>query len=343
MGKLVPVLALSVALGLLGATGAGAGEYHFGATLLCSDCHTMHYSQRHAYDSGDPRSPALPSGGPREYLLLNADSQLCLGCHDGQTFAPDVLGANTGTHVRQAGALTTGTAPHEAWKGHTIGPRATPPGGSMAIRLQCYNCHTAHGNAYYRNLVNSTSHVTYAKGTNDTSKAVFLRSWTLGAIATNYAVDNVDFNEPDPRRSEMSQFCKGCHTDFHGAQSDLNMGGTGGTGWLRHPAGDANIGAAGGGHSSLAQFRTARYRVKVMSPSGDWGTQGEEWPAAPGNLTPSCMSCHKAHGNQNPFGLIFLSRSAASLGEEGGYAPGQAQDTVTGLRNLCGQCHVQGN
>ena len=343
MGKRGFALVLSAALGLLGATAAMAGEYHFGATLVCADCHTMHYSQQHAYDSGDPATPALPSGGPREYLLRNRDSFLCLSCHDGQTFAPDVLGANTGTHVRQAGALTAGATPYEAWKGHSIGVTAVPPGGAMSLKLQCVNCHGPHGTAYYRNLIASAAQVTYTKGTNDTTKAAFLRSWTLGAIATNYAVDNVDFNEPDPKQSAMGRFCKGCHTDFHGVQGDWNMGGSGGTEWLRHPTGDVNIGAAGGGHSSLDRFKSGLYRVKVMSPAGDWGTQGTPWMAAPGTLTPTCISCHKAHGNQNAFGLIYLSRFAASVSEEGGYAAAQSADTATGMRNLCGQCHTQGN
>jgi hypothetical protein len=345
MGAGTLTLSLAVAWIMLGAVGATAGEYHYGSTLVCSDCHTMHYSQQHAWGSGDPPAPPLPTGGPREYLLRNQESELCLGCHDGQTFAPDVRGANTGTHVRLAGALTTGAAPYEAWKGHSIGVAAIPPGGSVSIKLQCYNCHNPHGSAYYRNLVNNTAQVTYAKGTNDTTKAVFLRSWTLGNIANNYSVDSVDYNEPDSKKSAMGQFCRGCHTDFHGAQGDSNMGGSGGTAWLRHPTADANIGALGGDgeHSSLNQFASGLRRVKVMSPSGDWGTQGVAWSGAPGNLTPTCTTCHKAHGNQNPFGLILLSRFATTVSEEGGYAGGQTADVATGMRNLCGQCHAQGN
>ena len=343
MRRHLVVFGLTVLVWSAGVGIARAGEYHYGATLVCSDCHTMHYSQQHAWDSGNPPTPPLPGGGPRDYLLRNKESQLCLTCHDGQTFAPDVMGANTGTHVRQAGGLTTGAGPYEMWKGHTLGVRAVAPGGSVAIRLECNNCHEPHGSVYFRNLVNHTSEITYAKGTNDTDKAVFLRSWTLGDIATNYGVDNVDFNEPEPKKAAMGQFCRGCHTDFHGAQGDSNMGGAGGIGWLRHPTADANIGAVGGGHSSLTQFGSGLRRVKVLSPSGDWGTQGVPWPGAPANLTPTCITCHKAHGNQNPFGLILLSRFAASVTEEGGYAAAQTPDLATGMRNLCGQCHVQGN
>ncbi len=61
------------------------------------------------------------------------------------------------------------------------------------------------------------------------------------------------------------------------------------------------------------------------------------------DAAPGCLSCHKAHGNQNPFGLMFLNGNATAIDEEGGYATGQTQDLVQGYRNLCGQCHSQGN
>jgi hypothetical protein len=61
------------------------------------------------------------------------------------------------------------------------------------------------------------------------------------------------------------------------------------------------------------------------------------------NSSPGCVSCHKAHGNQNPFGLIFLGQQATSVDDQGGWNAGQPQTLQEGLRNLCGQCHPQGN
>ena len=43
------------------------------------------------------------------------------------------------------------------------------------------------------------------------------------------------------------------------------------------------------------------------------------------------MSCHKAHGNTNAFGLVFQT-GAANPGENG---------DGTQAKALCGQCHVQ--
>ncbi len=55
--------------------------------------------------------------------------------------------------------------------------------------------------------------------------------------------------------------------------------------------------------------------------------------------SPFCQSCHKAHGNQNPFGLIYMARSGGTITEEGT----TTGDPKVGIRNLCGQCHGQGN
>ncbi len=83
-------------------------------------------------------------------------------------------------------------------------------------------------------------------------------------------------------------------------------------------------------------FAMKAYRVKVLSTSGAWGDQGTPlYPPASGtlptDLTPSCMSCHKSHGNQNPFGLIYATGSAP-IGENGDGS----------FADLCKQCHIQG-
>lgn len=323
---------------------AAAGEYHYGPTLLCADCHTMHFSMNHQWD--EPASvttaPAadgnwMPAAGPNNFLLkASSPNQLCLACHDGMTFAPDVMGPNTNDYVRQAGALTNGVAPHENFKGHTLGIRATAPGGFANLALECISCHAYHGNPAYRNV----DAISYAKGTNDTSKDVFLRSHIPGNLANNYSIDNVDFNEPRTNGSQMGDFCRSCHFAFHGAAADSNMGAESGIAWNRHPTADANIGAVGGGHSSLSHFGSRLYRVKVMSPTGDWGTQGVAWTSPPTGLTPMCGSCHKSHGNENTFALIFLAGSGP-VDEQGDPEGNAATGGYRQMRNLCGQCHIQ--
>lgn len=324
--------ALIIIFSLFTASLAFGGDYHMGATLVCSDCHVMHYSLAHGYSGGAPG--AMGQDGPFTFLLKDEVNSLCLNCHDGQSTAPDVYGANGNDYLREAGALTTGFAPYEAYKGHTL------------QFMTCISCHDPHGDpgaghptgSQHRNLkarpgfVSSNRFVTYATGTNDLSRDTFERDPALGQITVHYSQDNVDFNEPDTTGSAVSRWCQSCHNQFHGSGSNSNMRNQSmpaGTGWLRHPTADANIGAVGGGHSSLAAFNDATRpnRVKVMSSSGVWAQ-----PYSSG-ITANCLSCHKAHGNRNSFGLIYMSGTGA-LAEEGDSSGTQAAD-------LCRQCHVQ--
>ena len=331
---------LGVAILMVCVPMAMAGDFHSGATLVCSDCHVMHYSQTHGYNNdGTGIYTPLGNAGPYHYLLRNDINDLCLTCHDGVAWAPDVLGVNTGAHVRQGGALNrpgTGLAA----TGHTLDATDVAPGSnpawSNADGLNCADCHQPHGynpnGNSWRNLRYDPGNgfpfpgviVTYATGTNALTEDIY--QVAAGPLATHYSYDNVFFNEPDPTKSHYGQFCKGCHTDFHGDKGGPEEGGATGVEWTRHPTNDADIGAVGGGHSSLTDFTAHTNRVQVMSASGVWDP-----PAA--DNTPSCMSCHKSHGNQNSFGLIYMS-GTGTVTEQG--------DDGTWAKNLCKQCHVQG-
>jgi hypothetical protein len=316
-----------------------AGDYHTGTTLNCSDCHVMHFSQAHSYtDSTGAGSAGTDwtslGSTPQAGLLRNDVNSLCLTCHNGQSTAPDVLGANTLTYVRQAGALNQDGDGASA-NGHTLDQVATAPGGTWttgAGGLQCAQCHEPHGvGSNYRNLRTNPGgatgvSVTYTTGTtNVTTTDVWQTSGPDSTIQKHYATSNIRFNEPTTTASAYANFCKGCHTNFHGTQGGSELGGTGGTDWIRHPTADANIGEVGDAtHSAYATFSGHTNNVQVMSASGTW-------PAT--DNTPSCMSCHKAHGNQNAFGLIHMSGSG-TITEEG--------DNGTTVKALCKQCHIQG-
>jgi hypothetical protein len=337
-------IALVVAVAAaVAAVPAMAGDYHSGASLICSDCHTMHFSLAHGYDGG---TPDTLGSGPNPRLLKAPVDELCLTCHDGSAAAPDVLEFNTGTHVREAGALNEigSSAPYEEYKGHTLGfdMDAVPPPGFSATpptngwgTLDCTSCHSAHGGTStsntdvgghtgfspWRNLSRragsgGNNTVSYAAVTNDPTMDVYEVSNTLGNIPTHYSIDNVSLNEPDTTRSGMGEWCKKCHTDFHGSSASANM--NDGTDWLRHPTADADLG-------TNSRWTSLTNHVKVMND-----------PAAVDDTTatPTCISCHKGHGNQNPFGLIYMVGTGASVTEEG--------DGGTGMRDLCRQCHSQG-
>jgi hypothetical protein len=321
-----------------------AGDYHKDGTLLCAQCHVMHFSQSHGYNPNGSGFVFTPIGSsPHHYLLRGEVNDLCLACHDNSGFAPDVYGpANTGngpTDVRLGGFLNRLGDPTEA-SGHTLDTTDTAPGSTWSNPdgLNCTNCHTQHGRSasgatpgssgysLYRNLTQSTP-VTYnyeSHGTNILTRDVFERQ------AAEYDEADVDWNEPNPADSAIGLFCANCHGDFHGQVGSTNIGGVAaGAGFdefVRHPTAGVNIGTLGGGHSSLTLYGAHINKVKVMSPSGNWtGTETD--------LTPTCVSCHKAHGNGNAFGLIYR-QGTGTITENGDTAGNQLED-------LCGQCHGQ--
>lgn len=367
MKRFVPLLAVVFVMGLTTVALAQAPpnyntNYHTGQTLQCSDCHIMHGQNSHPYPWAGLQPPAVV-GGPHEMLLRAEPNELCLGCHNGSSLVPDVLGiAADGSTRRSAGALNasshgynTSTEGYDATDGHTLWSTAVAPGGTFQNTesgLECVHCHAQHGSyAQYRNLLNrgifSGKSITFAVSSNDLTKDVFEHA------ARAYSETDVDFNEPNPAASAYANWCKSCHTSFHGAAGDLStVGGQSGgqstepdASWLRHPNADVNIGtdpglAAGGvqtdssSHISsyVARFYTRTNNVKVMSPNGNW----KPAPSDPRVLTPSCFSCHKAHGNRNGFGLIFMRGAAGD--------PTPTEDGDGGAyQDLCRQCHSQGS
>ena len=316
---------------------AVAGDFHTTTSLACSDCHVMHYSETHTYTGAATPDPLLASGGPFPKLLKNSSSQLCLACHDGKTDAPDVLGSNTGTYVQAAGQLNVNGDGNEG-TGHTISSTAAPPGGSWTNPgLQCTHCHDKHGNGYYRNLLPNPGAatgktVTYMTGSAYTGTAA-IQQLASSPMATHYAASNILYRQTQIANSDfgLSEWCGGCHGDYHGGGGAFNIGGspTGDTGaspWLRHPTRDVTMaeGVTNRHADSTHWFSSLLSRIPVVSPSG----------TIPGTASSSdnevfCGSCHKAHGSPNRKGLIFDNETTAAT-EDG-----------TALNQTCQQCHYQ--
>ncbi len=342
-------LAIALASGI-----AFAGDYHFGENLICSDCHVMHAQISHGYTGQN----VVTTYTPTHFLLKGPVNDTCLSCHDNDA-APDVFGNDAlGTANRPAGPLNEdglvidGT--YQDWMGHSLGSTAVAPGGTFAASapdgLSCTNCHNQHGRATgtdvagnavtnaYRNLnafdgVN-VSYAIESNGGNDLTKDVVER------FPADYEEIGIRLNEPNTADSGFASWCAGCHGNFHGAVGGPEVGGVGTPPeeFVRHPNAAVNIGELGRGHSSLSVFSGHPYRVRVMSATGDWGPIGAAWDVSAGDplVTPTCLSCHKAHGNARPFGLIYADGTgtpAEGVGEDG---------NGTGARDLCKQCHVQG-
>ena len=132
---------------LLAPRRAEPGDWHSGALLLCSDCHTAHNSS-----DGTPMrydgSEALTTR-----LLRGADQiSLCLACHDGsQPGAPDVL-APVGYTANPAAGLFASRDGSTGFGHLLLGTPQQVPLGSQQMTLTCASCHDSHGNGNYRNL-----------------------------------------------------------------------------------------------------------------------------------------------------------------------------------------------
>lgn len=321
------------AMAILAPAAAHAGDYHSGVTLVCNDCHVMHGLSDHEYNTGGfPPAPIGPNA-PYPTLLRNTGNEVCLTCHDSKTWAPDVFGINGGApRVRSAGALNadpSAARPNDAGyadiDGHTLWSKKVAPGGTWANAtdgLECTDCHSAHGApTQFRNLRTSTSAtnkfynkaLTYSYGTNVLTTDVF------EGAQNAYAESDVHYNEPNTTASAYGAWCQSCHTNYHGTSTSANM--NDGSAWLRHPTADVTFRS-----SMLTNYNGKTNKVRVMDPTGTWGATAD-----PG-ITPSCFSCHKSHGNQNGYGLIYMAGTGTVTEEGDG---GQ-------FRDLCKQCHTQG-
>ncbi|HSB80845.1 MAG TPA: cytochrome c3 family protein [Candidatus Methylomirabilis sp.] len=350
------------------------GEYHVSGTLICFDCHTMHFSETQGYSPTDPYGTGSPmpfpltGSEPHPYLLRTPQNNICLSCHNGSTAsAPDVHGVTSvpPEDGREAGAIPTGAAPYENWKGHTLGSTDPPPGydpslvglpdwySGTSVGLKCIHCHQFHGSgAPYRNLgpealggsANNFRPSYAISTTNDQTKDVWINiasqsgtpgSRTPGQFNPYYSAKNIRFNRIEATvgslktSNKMGSFCAACHAGIHGGPGNANIGASPGVlnNFLRHPTSQVTIGSSTfGGHSSLDLFQGKANKVKVFATDF----------SAYSDATPGCISCHKAHGNQNAFGLIYMG-GTGTIGEEGT----MTGDVKAGALALCGQCHDQ--
>jgi hypothetical protein len=364
MKKLVLLTALLAIVAL--PAFAVVDNYHYNTSMKCSDCHSMHASSHENLPvvAGMGAGITTPGAGkneyyfpaalaPQHYLLKNTD--VCASCHKDQTFAPDVVGDNVNGYVRSAGGVKE--AGETTGGGHVIGTTTRPPGyaatadinGYFAAGavLECYSCHSPHGGSNFRNLVpyqmrsaiGSTNAPavgpTVAKtaafdGTKDVT-IIGADSYAFGTPAnfSNYYGrdkvvyannQSVTFNGTTST-NRMDQFCGVCHGAFHGG-SIADTGSVGDTTtFVRHPTSTVTIGAAP--TSYLAAANQAFANLKVYQATGT---------ATRGTDSPGCLTCHKAHGNNNPFALIFPGTTAADTTEEGAGV----------YKNLCKTCHSMG-
>ena len=292
----------------------GYTPYHNGATLVCSDCHTMHASAKHDFAGG--ANPYV--GDPNPKLLKASDSvYLCLACHDGRQGVPDVMGADAnGLTERSAGFFESpGTT---NMNGHDLGTGLSTEGSDLCMRchfggefatakVTCVDCHNPHGNDNARNL-QWASYAGY-----EPPFGLLVDPSATGL--DKYERQHVSYGTLDSDvLREVSNMCLDCHHVFSGATyTDSNGNGI----HERHPTYDTersspnNIrqGEARGSTrpdhwlAGVGSGFTDTPRVPfVVDGASDFASATVVNPDTNGVF---CLSCHKAHGSSHSFSLTF--------------------------------------
>jgi hypothetical protein len=338
---------------------AVAGDFHYGRSLKCSQCHTMHASRSHAFNGVGSTLSAeglttVSTGFAQSNLLIQAGTNAtCLACHDttagGTAYGPDVLGAEALIYTagqpalhRSAGFLNGLTAGVDVGMGHTMGSFDQPPGVvgfafdvNLAEGFNCAQCHLVHGSPAYRNLGTSinadaptyNARANFGAGSRTSLAFASTQDATITVDARSYDAANVIFGEAT---GGMSKYCGACHGNFHG-DANTKAGDFATTfNFVRHPTWGVDRADA----AELAD----NAQVQVVRPA--WGA-GADPVAKTGGFEASCLSCHKAHGNGRGYGLIYPDPNAAGAVD---YENGNAvMDGATyPLRNLCSTCHYEG-
>jgi hypothetical protein len=312
----------------------------------------------------NPYYPAPNPGAGRASLLKTDD--VCETCHKDQTFAPDVYGDNMNGYTRSAGGIREDAV----GGGHRIGSAIRPPGYDATNAnnyfasgdLECVSCHSPHGGTGFRNLQGNSMRTalganagmakplftkdTTFSATNDVNINIngASRTWGTDSMAAYYGRDKVTYTKlatPVTMNSvntsnRMDHFCGVCHGNFHGGEVSSPVGN--GTGFVRHPTSTVIIADAGHGDNPVGKRwnsgpGTIAGRVLVGQKTlGNVKVYTADGTSDATSSSPGCVSCHKAHGNSNPFALIYPSRTAVDTTEEGGGA----------YRDLCQSCHPMG-
>ncbi len=306
------------------------GDWHQPEQLICSDCHTMHYSE------GGMMPIKAKAGGPFSQLLLASTANiLCLTCHDGtDTDAPDVVSPVTYTFDSAGGyfANSGGIASDYA---HNLGMSSgeTPPGSSDSLILSCTSCHNPHGNSNYRNLLLNPAG---SGNSTDSNVSVSQTNPADGPVPEGNSPADVYVPSNVLYRSGMSEWCNDCHTDFHGA-TESETGSS--EPWFRHPQ-DLTIN--GTSHADYNYWSgDISNRVEVESPS-------ETIPGLDNEVF--CLSCHKAHGSAYKSSLIYADEnrmlSTCQQCHNQSYESTKHGDEATGVNRVsnepkgdCVHCH----
>ena len=292
-------------------------------TGICSDCHTMHFSQ-------DGDSSAFDVTSPQQSLL----NTTCIGCHsstDDTTIDTSMGGATPIVFNNGTAPATPLSGGNFYWvkatddrMGHNVIDTSaaadatlgvTPPGGTIldGTRMSCAGTTGCHGD---RTIVGSgksggsdtaaISGAHHTAGTTVDGSTVgksyrFLygitgtedSDWEYTKSSTDHNVyqganrSDDDSTLSAAEQTTVSSLCAQCHTNFHNGDTDPVDGSVWGTPWVRHPT---DFDMSTDLNSPNIEYPTT-YNTDIPIAYSDVSTKTDE--------IVMCISCHRAHGSPN--------------------------------------------
>lgn len=339
----------AVLLSLLAVTMANTETYHNLSrnTQACSDCHTLHYSEKGTTPAKSPfgKSGFVEAGGPFAKLLMQSTTNgLCLFCHDGSVpQAPDVRTdsnytiANSGDEHSGAGFFgSVGSANN---KGHDLAVSAStvPFSSKTNVTLTCASCHDPHGTPNYRNILTAPAG---GEGVSVIMEKDVYRNVSPGDTPTETATRAAYKRSNLGYKLYTSKWCTECHEQLQSHINPANQtrtknhhlvdveiddfgSNTDSTNWYN---GDTNWGFGTATGDTIAGVPRLRFQVVSSSSVTNWDTAND---VATSNEV-MCMTCHLAHGGKYLKGLVWPKKDNLSSPYD--------VDTNSG----CNQCHKGG-
>ncbi|OFX17076.1 MAG: hypothetical protein A2Z18_00280 [Armatimonadetes bacterium RBG_16_58_9] len=252
---------------------------------------------------------------------------LCLSCHDGtDPRAPDIISSGTAANPSNVVA-TPYTSKYGSSAGFFQGDylAAANPGGhdlrpgvtitaplstgySKSGGLVCSDCHDVHGSANYRNLVpdpNPNHPGSYELVLNRQIRENTPVNTQNPNPVVAYDTANVSFYV----QNNISAWCADCHDLL-----DQNANGTSPAHFRGHPSDVQLLGT--GYHTDVANWSSpgieaqTGFGLDVGDMSGGiprlrYGSPTGSNTSAGSSDTVFCLSCHKAHGSKNEYGMVW--------------------------------------